>query len=181
MIKFILWLFYTLVGFITKIMGYVFLALFVFSVLSQIVTYKRKRKVNVKSLAISSGISILLILVYKYLGGMSFISNPWWINYALIPVLGAGVGIFLASSQRLFVQKGEILTQGTIWYLLIWLISWGAIQLIYLAPKLSFTWLKVLNIAVYGTLFSTSLIVSTNIASILRYKKVKALLGNLKK
>ncbi len=181
MIKFILWLFYTFVGFITKIMGYVFLALFVFSVLSQIVTYKRKKKVNVKSLAISAGTSVLLILVYKYLGGMSFMGTPWWVNYILIPVLGVMVGIFLAFSQKIFVQKNEILTQGTIWYLLIWLISWGAVQFIYLARGTNMFWFKAQNIAVYGTLFSTSLIVSTNIASIVRYKKIKTLLGNLKK
>ena len=181
MIKFILWLFYALVGFITKIMGYLFLALFVFSVLSQIVTYRRKRKLNIKSLAISTGISVLLVLVYKYLGGMSFAGNTWWINYALIPILGAGVGIFLAFSQRLFVQKDEILVQGTIWYLLVWLISWGSIQFIYLTRGTNMFWFRAQDVAIYGTLFSTSLIVSTNIASIVRYKKVKALLDNLKK
>ena len=181
MIKFLLYLFYILVGWITKIMGYVFLALFVFSVLFQIITYKKKKRVDVRSLAISAVISILLILVYRYLGGISFAGRPKWINYILVPALGAGVGIFLASSQRLFVQKNEVLVQGTIWYLLIWLLSFGAIQFIYLVQGSSIAWFKALDIAVRGTLFSTSLIVGTNITSILRYKKAEAILRNLKK
>lgn len=134
----------------------------------EIATYKKSKEIKIRSLWISSGISIALLLIFRFLANIVLGGRFWWLNYIIIPLIGAGVGLFLGRTRRLEKRGGKIYSQGTIWYLLVWAISMILLQLVYLVNLLG-----ILNFVVYAALFGTAVLVVTNLVLILKINKLK--------
>jgi len=160
-------IFFIVLSWVAKIMAVVFLALFSLTVFSQIANQKKKKEINAKSLWISILTSVGLILIFKFLGGMA-LTGQWWLIYILIPITGLLIGGLQAKFQKLFLVKGKILSKGTIWHLVLWAVPAVAIQIFYLLNAF-----KPLAWSSYVLIFSTSILVGTNLVLISRYYLLK--------
>ena len=151
-----------------RLVGIVFVALFILAIFSEIATYRKKKEVKTKNLWISIALSVIVLFIFKWVGGVNLAGKYWWLNYLIIPAIGVVIGFVYANTKKLSKEGDKILSQGNIWYLMFWGITTALLQLMFLLGIY-----QGFTIVVYALLLSTSILVGNNLMLILKVNSLK--------
>ncbi len=161
-------LFFFSINWLLRIVGLVFVALFILAIFSEIATYRKKKEVKIKNLWISTALSIIVLFIFRWVGGVNLAGRYWWLNYLIIPAIGVVIGFIYANTKKLSKEGNKILSQGNIWYLMFWGITTALLQLMFLLGIY-----QGFTIVVYALLLSTSILVGNNLMLILKVNSLK--------
>jgi hypothetical protein len=99
-----------------KVVSFGGTALFIFSIVIMLLTFRKAKKITPSSLAISAVMSLLSLFVYSFLLGARF---PAWVGATSL-TSGALIGAGWALTTPVHVKNGVVEREGTLWYLLVW-------------------------------------------------------------
>lgn len=136
-----------------KIIGYLSIPLLILSVIFMIRSLRRDQRLTPRGLLIPLCTSIVLLIIYNSLLG---VSPPTALSYILM-FLGLIFGMLWSRTTHLTMRQGMAYGRRSVWYLIIWAFSIGITQLMALTVSSKFV--------AYGLstiYFSTGLAVGTN-------------------
>lgn len=161
-------LFYLSLNWILKIVGLLFLLLFMFMIFSEMANYKKSKVIKASSLAVSMVIALILLLIFDRLYGLNFAPGAKWMYYGLFPVAGVVLGIVSGGVTKLTKQGNTVLGNGVIWYSVLWGLAVAVIQ--FMALFELYTGISVVMALV---IVSTAILVANNFMLILRSNQLK--------
>lgn len=144
---------------VLKIIGFLSIPLLVFSITMMVRSLKKERTITVRSLLLQVLIGIAMLIIYATL---LKIDPPTGFSWALL-VLGLLIGIWQSRTTALTVQGSRVLGKRSVWFLVIWGISFTLTQLLALFGRSEW--------ASYGLLtiyLSTGLSVGANLGLFFR-------------
>ena len=111
-----------------KLVGFLSIPIVAFSMFLMIKSIGRRRRIGQRNLLIQLGLSPTFLIVYALLLGLS-VSPKWAIP---LIIMGLGIGLFWGNSTQLDARGGEIYGTRSIWYLLMWGLSFILTQVLVL-------------------------------------------------
>ena len=144
---------------ILKIVGYLAIPVTILSVLWMIKTLRRPKPVTFPSLVIQIALPVLVLLVYSLLLHVS-------VNPALAwPLFAAGLvlGVISGQTTKLNVNKGKVYGQRSVWYLVVWALTFSVTQLLSLMQRRG-----IVALGLATMYFSTGLAIGTNVSFMYR-------------
>jgi len=147
------------VRWIINIVGYLAIPLTILSVFWMIKTLRRPKPVTLRSLIIQIVLPVLVLLVYSLLLHVS-------VNPALAwPLLAAGLvlGVISGQTTKLNVKKGKVYGQRSVWYLVVWAVTFSVTQLLSLLQRRG-----IVAVGLATMYFSTGMAIGTNVSFIYR-------------
>ena len=136
-----------------KIIGYLSIPLVLLSVFVMIRSLRRDQRLTSRSLITQMLVSLVFIIAYALLLRVSVslaLSTP-------LLVLGLILGVLWNRTTHLRLQKGEVFGRRSIWYLVIWGLSFSITQLMALTASA-----EIVSYGLSTVYFSTGLAIGTN-------------------
>jgi len=146
-----------------KVLGYLSIPLLLLSVIFMIRSLRRDRRLRSRSLLIPIFISIVFLIVYNSLLG---VSPPTILSFILM-ILGLAFGSLWGRTTHLTMREGMVYGRRSVWYLVIWALSIGITQLMALTVSSA--------AVAYGLstiYFTTGLAVGTNSSLLFRRSRL---------
>jgi FlaA1/EpsC-like NDP-sugar epimerase len=101
---------------VMKVISIVMTVLFIFSTLLLVVTFRKPKKFAVRSQILAIIISLLSLLIFSSLA--KYQPPPWlWL---LMVFIGLAIGIIQARTTRVYVKDSKVMSQNSVWYLVVW-------------------------------------------------------------
>jgi membrane protein CcdC involved in cytochrome C biogenesis len=147
------------VRWILKIVGYLAIPLTILSVVWMIKTLRRPKPVTFLSLVVQIVLPVLVLLVYSLLLHVSVNPVLAW------PLFAAGLvlGVISGQTTKLNVKKGKVYGQRSVWYLVVWAVTFSVTQLLSLLQRRG-----IVAIGLATMYFSTGLAIGTNVSFMYR-------------
>jgi hypothetical protein len=145
-----------------KLVSILMLLLFAASILLLILTYRKPKKISLKSIAITAAVSFLSLLVFSVLSGY----RPSFFLWLLLAVIGVVIGSFWAKTTQVFSTGDQVMSRNSVWYL----VAWGAIFA--LAQLITIITNRPPEIAMAMLVMSTGTVWGTNGSIVNRYLKI---------
>lgn len=144
---------------LSKFFSMLMLLVFVLSVLMLVLTFRKPKKVNLRSLGIALAMSLLSMAVFSAIIGYQ--ASAWiWLLMALI---GGVIGWFWARTTQVYLENNAVMSRNSIWYLVVWGGVFALNQLITITTS------RPPNIAMPMLILSTFIVWGTNGNIIKRY------------
>ena len=156
----------TFISTLLKIISIMMTLVFIASVLLLIFTFRKPRKVSVLSLIITIAISLLTLVIFS---SLIKYEPPFWL-WIVMAVIGIAVGWFWARTTRVYIKGEQVMSQNSIWYLVVWGAVFAINQLITIITN------RPPDIAMALLILSTATVWGTNGDIIRRYFKIRGVL-----
>ena len=146
-----------------KIIGFLSIPLLIFSIIMMVRSLKKERTITIRSLLLQVVISLAMLIIYSTL---LKVDPPTGWSWVLIAT-GLLIGGLQSRTTALTVQGDKVLGKRSVWFLVIWGISFTITQLLALFGRA--------EIASYGLLtiyLSTGLSVGANLGLFFRRQQV---------
>lgn len=134
-----------------KVVSMIMLIIFAISILLLILTYRKPKKVSLHSLAITLGVSLLSLVIFSAIIGYS---PSFWL-WLLMAIAGGAIGYFWARTTKVYLEKNQVKSQNSIWYLVVWGAVFFLNQLIIITtnrpPAIAMAMLIMSTFIVWGT------------------------------
>jgi hypothetical protein len=140
------------------------LVIFALSVIVLILTFRKPRKVSILSIAITILVRLITLVIFS---ALIHYEPPLW-QWLLMAITGIVMGIFWARTTRVFIGGNQVMSQNSIWYLVVWGSIFALNQLITIVTN------KPPDIGMALLIISTATVWGTNIDILRRYSRVKA-------
>lgn len=155
---------------IMKVVSVFLLVVFMLSVTLLILTFRKPRKVSIVSQLITIAISLTCLLIFSLL--INYYPPVWlWL---LMVMTGAGLGIVWSRSTRVFIHGQTVMSQNSIWYLVVWGGLFALNQMIIIVTN------RPPAIAMAMLIMSTAVVWGTNGSIMVRYVRLRPATGHNK-
>jgi hypothetical protein len=147
------------VRWILKIIGYLAIPLTVLSVIWMIKTLRRPKPVTFLSLVIQMALPLVVLLVYSFLLQVQVnILLAWPLGLA-----GLILGVIWGQTTKLSVTRGKVHGKRSVWYLVIWALTFSVTQVLSLMQRRG-----IVALGLATMYFSTGLAIGTNVSFMYR-------------
>lgn len=99
-----------------KLISIVMMIVFILSILMLVLTFRKPKKISLPSLAITLGISLLSMVVFLAIIGY----NPSFGVWLIMALIGGTIGYFWARTTNVYIESGQVKSQNSIWYIVVW-------------------------------------------------------------
>jgi hypothetical protein len=144
---------------LSKFFSMLMLLVFVLSILMLVLTFRKPKKINLRSLGIALAMSLFSMAIFSAIIGYQ--ASAWiWLLMALI---GGVIGWFWARTTQVYVENNTVMSRNSICYLVVWGGVFALNQLITITTS------RPPNIAMPMLILSTFIVWGTNGNIIKRY------------
>jgi hypothetical protein len=151
----------------SKLFSIIMLAIFALSVLLLILTYRKPKKLSLRSLGITLAMSMLSVVFYVSIIGYSASFGIWF----FMALFGALIGYLWARTSEVYIENDQIMSRNSVWYLVVW---GGVFALNQIITTLTS---RPPAIAMAMLIFSTFIVWGTNGSIIRRYYRLRPVLA----
>jgi len=134
-----------------KLISIVMMIVFILSILMLVLTFRKPKKISLPSLAITLGISLLSMVVFSAIIGYSPSFGVW----LLMALMGGTIGYFWAKTTNVYIESGQVKSQNSIWYIVVWGAVFALTQLITIVtnrpPPIAMAMLVMSTFIIWGT------------------------------
>jgi hypothetical protein len=135
----------------SKFISVIMMIVFILSILMLVLTFRKPKKISLPSLAITLGISLLSMVVFSAIIGYSPSFGVW----LLMALMGGAIGYFWAKTTNVYIESGQVKSQNSIWYIVVWGAVFALNQLITITtnrpPPIAMAMLVMSTFIVWGT------------------------------
>jgi hypothetical protein len=149
--------------FIFKIIGFISIALMIFSVYIMIKSMRRDQRIKVRSLLIPVFSSLIFLVLYVVIL-KSVRLSPWSF---LLGLVGLAAGILWSKTTLMSLKNNNVVGKRSPWYLVIWGVTIAVTQLLSMTASPG-----TVAIGISTIFFSTGLNIGTNSSLLVRRQKL---------